>query len=228
MWKRLDSWHSRVGINLKYSLEGLLLKLKYSLEGLLLKLKLQYFGHLMWRADSLEKTLMLGKIEGRRRRGTGWDGWMTSPTRWTWVWVNSGSWWWTGKPGMLQSMGLQRGGRDWATELNWLRLGLFYLPFHLGPCYFQKSFPLSPKDTERGNVLGLDSWYSRLIPVQTIGISSHGDHSHGLSSRTVSSVIYSRHSDKQTVIMVTICLLKVTEVLTIFKTLWRVQDGEHM
>ena len=49
----------------------------------------------------------------------GWDGWMASPTRWTWVWVNSGSWWWTGRPGMLQSMRSQRVGHDWATELNW-------------------------------------------------------------------------------------------------------------
>ena len=73
-----------------------------SLEGLMLKLKLQYFGHQMRRADSLEKTLMLGKIEGGRRRGDrGMDGWMASSTRWTWVWVNSGSWWWTGKPGVL-------------------------------------------------------------------------------------------------------------------------------
>ena len=65
-----------------------------SLIGLMLKLKLQYFGHLMWRTDSFEKTLMLGKIEGRRRRDDrGWDGWMASPTQWIWVWVNSGSWW---------------------------------------------------------------------------------------------------------------------------------------
>ena len=49
----------------------------------------------------------------------GWHGWMASPTRWTWVWVNSGSWWWTGRPGMLRFMGLQRVGHDWATELNW-------------------------------------------------------------------------------------------------------------
>ena len=49
----------------------------------------------------------------------GWDGWMASPTRWTWVWVNSGSWWWTGRPGMLRFMGSQRVGYDWATELNW-------------------------------------------------------------------------------------------------------------
>ena len=49
----------------------------------------------------------------------GWDGWMASSTRWTWVWVDSGSWWWTGRPGMLRFMGLQRVGQDWATELNW-------------------------------------------------------------------------------------------------------------
>ena len=50
----------------------------------------------------------------------GWDGWMASPTRWTWVWVNSGSWWWTGRPGVLQFVGSQRVGHDCATELNWL------------------------------------------------------------------------------------------------------------
>ena len=65
----------------------------YSLEVLMLKLKLQYFGHLMWRIDSLEKTLMLGKIEGRRRRGRQrmrcLDG---ITTQWTWVWQSSGSW----------------------------------------------------------------------------------------------------------------------------------------
>ena len=64
---------------------------EYLLEGLMLKLKLQYFGHLLWRTDWFEKTLMLGKIEGRRRRG--WDGWMASPARWTWVWASFGSWW---------------------------------------------------------------------------------------------------------------------------------------
>ena len=64
---------------------------EYSLEGLMLKLKLQYFGHLMRRPDSLEKTLMLGGIGGKRKgEDRGWDGWMASPTRWTWIWVNSG------------------------------------------------------------------------------------------------------------------------------------------
>ena len=92
-----------------------------SLEGLMLKLKLQYFGHLMQRADSLEKTLMLGKTEGRRRRGRQEDdGWMASPTQWTWVWMDSGSWWWTGRPGMLWFMGSQRIGHSLTTELNWM------------------------------------------------------------------------------------------------------------
>ena len=86
----------------------------------MLKLKLQYFGPLMWKTDSLEKTLMLEKTEGRRR---GWQRmrWlMVSPTQWTWVWASSGSWWWTGKPGVLQSMGSQG---DMKTEwLNWTNL----------------------------------------------------------------------------------------------------------
>ena len=64
----------------------------------------------------------------------GWDGWMASPTRWAWVCVNSGSWWWTGRPGMLQFMGLQRVRHNWATELNWTELNYFtilwwFLPY---------------------------------------------------------------------------------------------------
>jgi len=74
-----------------------------SLEGMMLKLKLQYFGYLMWRVDSLEKTLMLRGIGGRKRRGRQrmrcLDG--ITDSMHTWVWVNSGSWWWTGRPGML-------------------------------------------------------------------------------------------------------------------------------
>ena len=95
---------------------------EYSLEGLRLRLKLQYFGHVMQRTDSVEKTLMLRKIEVGRRRCRGWDGWMASLTWWTWVWVSSRSWWWTGKPGMLQPIGSQRFRHNWVTELYWTEL----------------------------------------------------------------------------------------------------------
>ena len=62
---------------------------------------------------------------GGERDDREWDGWMASPTQWTWVWVNSRSWWWTGRPGVLRSMGLQRVGHEWATELNWTESLLF-------------------------------------------------------------------------------------------------------
>ena len=94
-----------------------------SSEGLMLKVELQYLGHLMQRVDSLEKLLMLGGIGGRRRRGWRWDGWMASPTWWTWVRVNSRSWWWTGRLGALRFMGSQRVGHDWLAELNSLLYG---------------------------------------------------------------------------------------------------------
>ena len=85
----------------------------------MLKLKLQYFGHLRRRVDSLEKTWCwegLGSGEGDDR---GWDGWMASLTRWTRVCMNSGSWWWTGRPRVLWFMGSQRVGHDWANKLSW-------------------------------------------------------------------------------------------------------------
>ena len=92
---------------------------EYSLEGLILKLKLHCFGHMMRRTDSLEKTLMMGKIEGRMRRGQKgiWDGWMALPTWWTRVWKGSRSSWRTRKPGALMSMGSRE--LDTTEQLNW-------------------------------------------------------------------------------------------------------------
>ena len=97
-WRRL----LRVPWTARRSKQSILKEIspEYSLERLMLKLKLQYLCHLMRRADSLEKTLMLGKIEGSRKvDDRGWDGWMALPIQWAWVWVNSGSWWWTGRLG---------------------------------------------------------------------------------------------------------------------------------
>ena len=91
-----------------------------SLVGLMLKLKLQYFGHLMWIADSFEKTLMPGRLRvGGEGDDRGLHGWMASPTQWTWVGMNSRSWWWIRRPVILQFVASQIVGHDWATELNW-------------------------------------------------------------------------------------------------------------
>ena len=122
-WKRLLKvpWTARSNQSILRDINP-----EYSLERLMLKLKLQHFGHLMWTANTLEKTLMLGKIEDRRRGGQ----------RMTWLdditdAVNMnlgkfGRWWRTGRPGMLQSTGSQRVGHKWATEqqhmYNWIHL----------------------------------------------------------------------------------------------------------
>ena len=103
---------------------------EYSLEELMLKLKLQYFGHLMRRTDSLEKTVMLRKTEGGRRKGWQRVRWLDGITG---SMDMSLSWRWTGKPGMLQSMGSQRVGHDWVTEMNWTeRLSLNIVNCHQG------------------------------------------------------------------------------------------------
>ena len=100
------------------------------------EVELQYFGHLMQRTDPLEKTLILGKIEDGRRRGWQRMRWLDGMTdvvdmmstirghHHGHIWVGSRSWWWMGKPGVLQSTGSQRVGQDWATELNWIYISL--------------------------------------------------------------------------------------------------------
>ena len=101
---------------------------EYSLGRLMPKLKLQYFGHLMWRADSLEKTLSW-ESWGQVEKGTTEDetvGWHHPSTQWTWVWANSRRCWMTVKPGMLQSMGLQRVLPDWASKQQLLNIYRIY------------------------------------------------------------------------------------------------------
>ena len=96
-----------------------------SLEGLMLKLKLQYFGHWCEELTHLKRPWCWERLNaGGEGNDRGWDGWTISPTQLTWVWVDSGSWWWTGRPGMLQSMGSQRVRHNWSrsSRLNW-RMG---------------------------------------------------------------------------------------------------------
>ena len=117
-WRRL----LRVSWTARRPSQSILKKIspEYSLERLMLRLKCQYFGHLMWELIHWKRPWCWERLKVEREGDDrGWDGWIVSPTQWTWVWVNSGSWWWTGRPGVLQFMGLQRAGHDWATELNW-------------------------------------------------------------------------------------------------------------
>ena len=112
---------------------------EYSLERLKLKLKLQYFGHLMWRTNSFEKTLMLGNIEeGGEGDDKGWDGWIASRTQWRWVWVNSGRWWWTGKQACCSPWG--RKESDTTEQLNWTEFSK--LTHNITPLYIFYHFPL--------------------------------------------------------------------------------------
>ena len=150
---------------------------EYSLEGLMMKLKLQYFGHLMLRTHSLEKTL---KLEWLSARGEGddrgWDGWMASLTRWAWVWASSKIWWRTRQPGMLQSMGLQRVGCNWVTELNWfIYLHLVCLIFVVVPGLslvyvgFSLRWPLSLQSTS-SSFIGLAVVVHRLSYFVACGV----------------------------------------------------------
>ena len=135
-----------------------------SFVGLILKLKLQYSGYLMRRADSFEKTLMLERLRaGGEGDNRGWDGWMASLTQWTWVWVDSGSWWWTGRPGVLPSIGAVS---NMTERLNWTELSSLQGKFREGRIFFfsillevtlqslSKSCFNDWKDTDAGKDLG--------------------------------------------------------------------------
>ena len=130
-WKRL----LRIPWTEKTSNQSILKEIspEYSLEGLMLKMKLQYFSHLMWRTDWLEKTLCWERLKaGGEGDDRGWDGWMVSPTRSIWVWVNSGSWWWTGReawPGPWDRKEL-----DMTEQLNWTEPSSYIQNSIISPC----------------------------------------------------------------------------------------------
>ena len=158
-WRRL----LRVPWTARRSNESILKEIgpEYSLEGLMLNLKLQYVGHLMQRTDSLEKILMMGKIEGRRRRGQQMMRWLDGITEWTWVWINSRSWWWTGRPVVLLSTGSKRFGHDWVTELKWPD---FFTSYSVGGmCNFLGSVLPQQKSvvTDRSSVTAQFYWQAK-------------------------------------------------------------------
>ena len=124
----------------------------------------------MWRTHLLEKTPMLERLrtegEGDNRE---WDGYMASLTQWKWVWVNLGSWWWTGRSGMLQSMGSQRVGHDWATELNWT--GRIKAGFPNGPTSLPWTFQKLMLKSHLKRKIGQSTYdsSSRLCHLQELG-----------------------------------------------------------
>ena len=151
----------------------------------MLKLKLQYLGHLMRRTDSLEKTLMLGKSEGGRRREQKRMRWLDGITdSWTWVWVSSYSWWWTEKPGICSPWG----HKEWDTTelLNWIELS--WVPIfssiqfscwvvfdYLWSHELQHARPPCPSPTPRVHTNSCPSspWYNPAISSSVVPVSSH-------------------------------------------------------
>ena len=161
-WRRL----LRLPWTARRSNQSLLIFHEYSLEGLMLKLKLQYFGQLMWipwwkRTGSFHWKRpwcwerLKGGEEGDDR---GWDGWMASPTQWRWVWVDSRSWWWTGRPGVLQSMGCKE--LDKTEQLNWTELIVKAMVF---PVFMYRCESWTQKKAERGRLDAFELWCWRRL-----------------------------------------------------------------
>ena len=124
-WRRLlrDSWTGRK------SNQSILKEIspEYSSEGLMLKLKLQSLATWCKKLPQWKRACCWERLKaGGEGENRGWDVWTISLTLRTWVWASSGSWWWTGKPGVLHSLGSQRVGHDWVTELNWNKIMLHY------------------------------------------------------------------------------------------------------
>ena len=128
---------------------------------MMLKLKLQHLGPWCeelahWKRPWCWERLRAGG-EGDNR---GWDGWMASLTQWTWVWVNSRSWWWTGRPGVLQSMGSQRAGHNFVTGLNWTE----YITSH-SRSYHYSCTPSIQTKTDSAFVKWMSRWKKQLPPM---------------------------------------------------------------
>ena len=119
-----------LGRKAKLNLDSILNSRDFTLPTMVPLIKAMVFPVVMYGYDScmalthLKRPWFWERLKtGGEGDDRGWDGWIASPIQWAWAWVNSGSWWWTGRPGVLQSMGLQRVGHDWATELtDWLTL----------------------------------------------------------------------------------------------------------
>ena len=111
-----DSWES-LGLSNQSIVKEIIPE--YSLEGLMQELKLQCLATWCEELTHLKRPWCWEKLKVGEGDDRGWDGWMTSLIQWTWVWVSSGNWWWTGRPGVLQSMGWKIVTHDWAPKLNW-------------------------------------------------------------------------------------------------------------
>ena len=130
-WRRL----LRVPWTAKRSNQSILKEInpEYTLEGMMLKLKLQYWCEEL---TSLKRPWCWERLKvGGEGDNRGWDCWMASLTQWTWVWVSSRSWWWTGRPGLLESIWLQRVRYYWVTKLNWMTI-TFCFNWHSFTVYF--------------------------------------------------------------------------------------------